>query len=101
MIERFTVEQFLTGYFELKQDVTEIKDLLKGISKPEQPKNRLMIIDEAAALLSLSKASIYRLVSERKIPFHKNNGSGKLYFLENELINWIKSGRKVRYEERA
>jgi len=99
MSDKITVEQFINGYFELKQDVTEIKDLLKGISKPEPPKNRLMVLSEAAELLKLSKASIYRLVSERKIPFHKTGA--KLYFLESELINWIKSGRKVRYEERA
>ena len=98
MSEKISVDQFINGYFELKQDVTEIKDLLKGISKPEQPKNRLMIIDECSELIKLSKASIYRLVHERKIPFHKTGA--KLYFLESELINWIKSGRKVRYEER-
>lgn len=97
MDEKITINQFLSGYIELKQDVTEIKELLKGQQKPEEPTKRLMIADEAAKYLSLSKASIYRLVSERKIPFHKTGG--KLYFLENELINWVKSGRKVRYEE--
>ncbi|MDY6915802.1 MAG: helix-turn-helix domain-containing protein [Candidatus Cloacimonadota bacterium] len=97
MDAKITIEQFLNGYIELKQDVSEIKGLLREQQKPEEPKKRLMILDEAAKFLSLSKASIYRLVSERKIPFHKTGG--KLYFLENELLNWIKSGRKVRYEE--
>lgn len=97
MDDKITINQFLSGYIEIKQDVAEIKELLKGQKKPEEPAKRLMIADEAAKFLSLSKASIYRLVSERRIPFHKTGG--KLYFLENELINWIKSGRKVRYEE--
>jgi len=97
MDDKITISQFLSGYLEIKQDVTEIKELLKGHQKPAEPAKQLMVADEAAKFLSLSKASIYRLVSERKIPFHKTGG--KLYFLENELINWIKSGRKVRYEE--
>jgi len=47
----------------------------------------------AAKFCDLSKASIYRLVSAREIPFHKQGA--KLYFFEEELLEWIKSGRKI------
>ena len=52
-----------------------------------------MVIAEAAEFLNLSKPTLYRLVSHREIPFHKQ--SGKLYFIEKELLEWIKAGRKL------
>ena len=49
-------------------------------------------IQLAADVTGLSKARIYTLVAERKIP-HKKRGN-KLYFERNELINWINEGSR-------
>ena len=54
--------------------------------------NKLLTLPETAKLLTLSKASIYRLVRERKIPYHKSGG--RLYFFEQEVRDWVKNGRE-------
>jgi excisionase family DNA binding protein len=48
----------------------------------------IMKIEEAAEFLSVSKQTIYGLTSRNEIPFHKKGK--KLYFIEQELIDWIK-----------
>jgi excisionase family DNA binding protein len=46
-----------------------------------------MTIQEAANYLSLAKQTIYGLVMNNKIPFHKKGK--RLYFIESELTEWI------------
>lgn len=71
-----------------------LKDLLLNreiqSSKPEVDK--LLSINEAAAYLNLSKATLYPKVSKRMIP-HMKRGN-KLYFSQQELTEWVKAGRK-------
>ena len=51
---------------------------------------RIMRITDVAIMLTLSKAHIYRLVSEDKIPFHKKGKN--LFFIEKEIIDWLTNG---------
>lgn len=74
----------------IEAEVSEIKRLL--IPGAIQPKNKLMTLPEAATFLNLSKPTIYRHVSARSIPFHKQGS--RLYFIEADLLEWIKSGRQ-------
>ena len=92
MAEKTNHENFPEKLEDIQAELSEIRRLISAGNQTEKPKNQLFIVGEAAEFLNLSKASIYRLVSARAIPFHKNGG--KLYFLENELLEWVKSGRK-------
>lgn len=51
---------------------------------------RILRITDVAMMLTLSKAHIYRLVSEDKIPFHKKGKN--LFFIEKEIIDWLTNG---------
>lgn len=51
---------------------------------------RIMRIDDVSRFLQLSKAHVYRLVSENRIPYHKKGKN--LFFLENEIIDWLTNG---------
>lgn len=77
----------------INQKLTRIESFLTYNSDKKEPLNKPLRPEQAAELCDLSKASIYRLVSAREIPFHKQGA--KLYFFEAELIEWIKSGRKI------
>lgn len=46
-------------------------------------------IREAAVFIKKEVPTIYTMVREERIPFHKNGK--KLYFFKQELIDWIKS----------
>jgi excisionase family DNA binding protein len=47
-------------------------------------------VQQAGVHVFLDEQTIYRLVRQKKIPFHKQGR--KLYFYKSELNDWIKSG---------
>jgi excisionase family DNA binding protein len=53
----------------------------------------LLTIMEACKLLKLAKPTVYYLVQQSRIPFMRQGK--KLYFLKDELIDWVRSGRKI------
>jgi len=52
---------------------------------------------EACKYLKISMATLDRLIKEKKIPFSKING--RVLFLKEDLINWLKSKRVVNPDE--
>jgi len=60
-------------------------------------KNFLTVTD-AAAYLQISKSSLYKLTMKRSLPFYQPNG-GKVYFKEEDLINYIESSRVKTQQE--
>ncbi len=49
--------------------------------------NKLLTVEEAVAFLQVSKPTMYRLTSQKKIPFYKIGGSVR--FSEAHLIAWL------------
>lgn len=58
----------------------------------------VLTIDEAAAVLGLSKRYIYKLTCKKKIPYYKP-GAKLLYFDKNELEAWAKRNRMGTADE--
>jgi excisionase family DNA binding protein len=73
------------------------QQLLKITNQSFDEEDALLTVKEAAKLLSLSVPTIYGLVSRSQLPCLKKGK--RLYFLKQELLNWIKSGRKKTVEE--
>jgi excisionase family DNA binding protein len=66
--------------------------LLERSTDPHSESDQLLTIQQAGDLISLSVPTIYGLVSRSEIPVNKMGK--RLYFSRQELIDWIKSGRK-------
>nr|WKN35057.1 helix-turn-helix domain-containing protein [Tunicatimonas sp. TK19036] len=79
---RQLLRQELENYFEsgIPSRVTETES------------NNLLTVQEAASFLNLAVPTIYGLVSRREIPFSKKGK--RLYFLKEELTEWVQTGRK-------
>lgn len=82
----------------LISEVEELKHLVGNVKATVPLKRRLPIdIKEACRVTGKAKPTIYSLVQKRLIPSYKNGK--KLYFFEDELLEWIKNGkRKTLYE---
>jgi len=50
----------------------------------------ILRIDEVAAILRQSKSHVYRLTSQKKIPFRKKGKT--LFFMSMEIFDWINHG---------
>lgn len=59
--------------------------------------DQLLTIKQAGDLLSLAVPTIYGLVSRQGIPCSKQGK--RLYFSKEDLLKWIKSGRKLTISE--
>ena len=55
-------------------------------------KHRIVEIDEACKITRKAKPTIYTLARKGLIPAYKRGK--KIYFYEDELLQWIESGRK-------
>jgi len=71
---------------------------LKHSNKEHQPESdQLFTIQEAGELIKLSVPTLYGYVSRNEIPFSKKGK--RLYFSKQELMDWVKTGRKKTIAE--
>jgi len=78
---------------ELLEKVSSIEEYLKqGSIQKVQNEDGLLTISEAGELLNLSTNTIYKLVQKRALPYSKK--SKRLYFVKQELLDWVKTGKK-------
>lgn len=66
--------------------------LLSTSFKTDSSTDDLLNIDEAAQFLNLSKQTVYKKVSNLKIPFSKQGK--RLYFSKKDLMQWIQKGNR-------
>jgi excisionase family DNA binding protein len=91
---------------QIQRDVNETRSLVEAlynsftqVHSSATSVEKVLRTDQAATLLNLKKSTIYGLVYERRIPYHRVGKGGRLYFLHDELIGWIKSGRVATSNE--
>lgn len=82
----------------LVSELAEIKFLVEKGQTFLAPQKRIPIdIDEACQIIGKAKPTVYALVRKRMIPCYKNGK--KLYFFEDELLDWISKGKKKTLSE--
>lgn len=81
----------------LISEVAELKLLLNNNPTPAVSIRVPIGINEVCQLIGKAKSTIYALVQGRKIPCYKNGK--KLYFFEDEILEWISSGKRKTLRE--
>lgn len=76
-----------------------IADVIKKnpISIPTPPAKKPITPKEVADLLGIKVPTVYGRTHRKKIPFMKRGG--RLYFDEAEIIEWLKSSRRLTHNE--
>ena len=65
--------------------------------KPALPEEATDGIELAVEVTGLAKGTVYNLVAERKIPHYKRGK--RIYFNRQELLNWIREGKRLTKDE--
>lgn len=95
--DKITFDKLPEAVAFLIQEVSQIRELVEK-SKPQSVEKRRPIeIDEACSFVKKAKPTIYALVRKGLIPCYKNGK--KLYFFEDELMQWISNGKKKTIDE--
>lgn len=80
------------------KEIAEIKYMIQNVQIYESKEKSVPIgVEDASRLLGKAKPTIYALVRQRKIPCYKYGK--KLYFFEEELLEWISKGKKKTIQE--
>ena len=74
-------------YQELTERLARIESLVVAGAK------EVLTIDECAVFTGYSKDYLYRLTSQRRIPFYKPMG-GAIYFRKSEIEDWLLQNRQ-------
>ena len=82
----------------LVSEIAQIKILVERKEPSLIPPKKIPIdIVEACRIIGKAKPTVYTLVRKRLIPCYKNGK--KLYFFEDELLDWISQGKKKTLKE--
>jgi len=82
----------------LVNELAELKSLVEKGQTPIVPLKRVPIdIEEACRIIGKAKPTVYALVRKRMIPCYRSGK--KLYFFEEELLEWISKGKKKTLQE--
>ncbi|EGK00151.1 helix-turn-helix domain-containing protein [Dysgonomonas gadei] len=97
MYNDLTFEKLPEAIAYLIKTVDELKTLLVK-TEPQNIEKRMPIgIDEACRIIQKAKSTIYSLTRKGLIPCYKKGK--KLFFFEDELINWIQKGKKKSLDQ--
>jgi len=92
-----TLEQLPSAVSQLHEKLMNIEQILLNQENGQTHEDQILTIQKAAELINLSVPTIYGLVQRRAIPVSKQGK--RLYFSRDELIAWIKQGRKKTAQE--
>lgn len=94
-----TFEQLPEAVTNLTKEVSALRQLLSSKEQQATTKQpeQFLTIQQAAAFLNLSVATIYSKVSKRELPVMKR--SKRLYFSLTELTEYLKNGKKKSFAE--
>jgi len=97
-INEISFENLPKAVAHLANEIAEIKSMVQNVQIPESKEKRVPIgIEEVSRIIGKAKPTIYTLVRQRKIPCYKNGK--KLYFFEEEILEWISKGKKKTIQE--
>jgi excisionase family DNA binding protein len=96
--KQITFDSLPQAISSLADELKQIKALILETSTKDGA-DSILTIEETSEFLHVQKQTLYSYVSKGLIPNHKR--AGRLYFLKNELIDWIKSGNKRVFDVEA
>ena len=92
-VNEISFENLPKAVAHLTSEIAEIKSMVQNVKISELKEKRIPIgIEDVCRIIGKAKPTIYTLVRERKIPCYKSGK--KLYFFEDELLEWISKGKK-------
>lgn len=78
----------------------EIKEIKKLLLAQNLQKKEFLTVEETTVYLQLSKSCLFKMTSNKEIPFYKPGGK-KLYFKRSELDEWVFSSKVISNDNLA
>ena len=76
---------------ELQKRMEAVEDILDNVKE-------VLTVEEASRFMDIARSSLYKMTSDRSIPFYRPNGK-MIYFEKADILAWMRRNRTVSQEE--
>lgn len=84
----------------LQRQIEELQKRMDAVEDSLDNAKEVLSVEEAAHFMSIARSSLYKMTSDRSIPFYRPNGK-MIYFEKADIQEWIRKNRimSVMYDE--
>ncbi len=84
----------------LQRQIEELQRRMEAVEDILDNAKEILSVEEAARFMDIARSSLYKMTSDRSIPFYRPNGK-MIYFEKANILEWIRKNRvmPVMYDE--
>ena len=78
----------------LQRQIEELQKRLEAVEDILDNAKEVLTVEEASRFMDIARSSLYKMTSDRSIPFYRPNGK-MIYFEKADILAWIRQNRVV------
>ena len=82
----------------LQRQIEELQKRIEAVEDILDNAKEVLTVEEAARFMDIARSSLYKMTSDRSIPFYRPNGK-MIYFEKADILAWMRRNRTVSQEE--
>lgn len=76
----------------LQRQIEELQKRMDAVEDILDNTKEVLSVEEAARFMDIARSSLYKMTSDRSIPFYRPNGK-MIYFEKADILDWIRKNR--------
>ena len=78
----------------LQRQIEELRKRIEAVEDILNNAKEVLTVEEASRFMDIARSSLYKMTSDRSIPFYRPNGK-MIYFEKADILAWIRQNRVV------
>ena len=78
----------------LQRQIEELQKRMEAVEDILDNAKEVLSVEEASRFMDIARSSLYKMTSDRSIPFYRPNGK-MIYFEKADILAWIRQNRVV------
>ena len=78
----------------LQRQIEELRKRMEAVEDILDNAKEVLTVEEASRFMDIARSSLYKMTSDRSIPFYRPNGK-MIYFEKADILAWIRQNRVV------
>ena len=76
----------------LQRQIEELQKRIEAVEDILDNAKEVLTVEEASRFMDIARSSLYKMTSDRSIPFYRPNGK-MIYFEKADILAWIRQNR--------
>jgi excisionase family DNA binding protein len=76
----------------LQRQIEELQKRMEAVEDILDNAKDVLTVEEASRFMDIARSSLYKMTSDRSIPFYRPNGK-MIYFEKADILAWIRQNR--------